>query len=349
MLTQGFHGLWRWAALVLLGWASLPPAACATADGPTQPACPGPALNLQQLAPGVWRVPGLAGEADAANRGVVSNLLVVRDGARVWLLGAGPSPAVGRALGCQLKARTGWVVSDVIAPWPRPELVLGQSAFPAARLWAHDDVAAAMKERCPRCVARMRLRLAERAEDLGPDPIRSPTHRMAGDSGQLGPFLWWRLRRAEATAVTVFRLRTQPLWTAHGLLWGDGPPDLRDAEPPVMATAFGQLAQWARRDGSAARWVPEQGPLLAADAPRQHADYLAGLGAAVRAAQQRGALETDPPARWPGAEPVMFEGLRHDLNWQRAWHLMEDSSFEAPQAAPEAAAVSTAASAAPDR
>ena len=46
---------------------------------------------------GVWWVRAERGEADASNRGVVSNLLIVRDGRRVWAVGSGPSPAFGVA------------------------------------------------------------------------------------------------------------------------------------------------------------------------------------------------------------------------------------------------------------
>jgi len=323
MLTQGFHGLRRGAgALWWLLWAA---SLHGTADASV---CAGPAVTLARLSPDLWWVAGAAGDGDAHNRGVTSNLLIVHERGRTWLLGAGPSPAFGKALACHLKARTGWVVSDVIAPWPRPELVLGQAGFPAARSWAPVPVAATMHERCPRCVARMRLRLAEAASDLGPDPVRRPGHLLQGEQGHLGPFQWWLLRRAEATPVTVFRLRNRPLWVAHGLLWGEGPPDLRDAELPAMTASYQRLATLAAPDGPAARWLPEQGPWLPADGPAQHAAYLRALVATVQQAQQHGGLETDLPARLPGTAPVMNQGLRHGLNWQRAWHLLEDSAFD---------------------
>lgn len=294
--------------------------------------CPGPVVALQRLSPTLWRVPGAAGETSEVNRGQISNLLVVHDRQRTWLLGSGPSPVIGRALACRLKARTGWVVTDVIAPWPRPELVLGTTAFPQARVWSHADVAAAMRERCPRCEARLRLRLAARAKDLGSHPIRVATHIFEGDQGEVGPFRWWRLHRAEATAVTVFQVRGQALWTAHGLLWADGPPDLRDAELGPMAAAYVRLAELAHAEGAAARWLPEQGDLLPADAPVRHAHYLHALRADVLAALRKGALETDAPAPETGLNLPASEGLRHGLNWQRAWHLLEDQAFDEPPA-----------------
>ena len=118
-------------------------------------ACPGPPLRLLPLGPGVWWVPGQAGEADAHNRGQVSNLLLVRQvpalprgpgrqrdlggqpgqqqAARLWALGSGPSPVLGAALACHALQRLGLPLTDVISPWARPELVLGVAGLPAVR------------------------------------------------------------------------------------------------------------------------------------------------------------------------------------------------------------------------
>lgn len=303
--------------------------ACALTPAALAATCPPPRLTLARLSPTLLQVVAAEGESDAANRGLTSNLLVLREGRRVWLIGSGPSPAAGRALACQLRQLTGWTVTDLVAPWPRPELVLGAAAFPKARRWAHAEVADAMAERCPRCVERMRLRLGPRAGDLDPDPIRPAQLRFTGRQGSLGPLRWWRLMRSPETAVTVFRLRDQPLWMAPGLLWAEGPPDLRDASLETLEGAWTTLAQLAQDDGSAARWLPEQGPWLGADAPALHLRYGAWLRQAVQAAQARGALETDAPE--PGADLPAWQlrEPRQGLNWQRAWRLLEEAGFEA--------------------
>jgi hypothetical protein len=333
-LTQGFsRRVTRWLGPWLCGLAALVMLWPAVAQA-GRPGCPGPGVALERLSAQVWRVPGGPGEADEANRGAISNLLVVHRGRETWLVGSGPTPAFGRALQCQIRATTGWDVTDVIAPWPRPELVLGATAFPAARLWSLADVAAAMRERCPHCVERMQPRLAGAAADLGERPIRIAEQLLQGQQGALGPFLWWRLSRADATAVTVLRLADQPLWTAHGLLWADAPPDLRDAELAPMAAAYTRLAELAQADGAAARWLPEQGEVMGADAPARHARYLQQLQADVMAALQAGTLETEPPPP-PAAETLpLDDGLRHSLNWQRAWHLLELRAFDEPPAVP---------------
>ena len=272
--------------------------------------CPGPALQIQRLASNLWWVPAATGDSDARNRGQVSNLVLVRDGAgasaRWWALGSGPSPAWGRALACQLRTRLGARITDVISPWARPELVLGVDGLGGAlapRHWAHADVADAMAQQCRHCVDRLRVRLGAAASDLGDDPIRLPDQLLHGAQGRLGPFDWWRLPRADNRWVTVWRFApagAPVVWVAHGLLQGAGPPDGRDADLALLQQSSAQLAQLAAADGPTARHVGEQGPLLAADGPAVHARYWAGLLASARAAVDRGDAETAPAPGWPG-------------------------------------------------
>jgi hypothetical protein len=302
-------------------------------------ACPEPALEIRPMAPGVWWIPGAAGDSNATNRGAVSNLLAVRDGGRLWLLGSGPSLRYGHALACQLEQRSGLPVSDVIAPWARPELVLGQAALPTARRWAHADVARAMQERCPHCIERLRLRLGDAAHDLGDARVSLPDHLLHGDAGQLGPWRWWRLERSPATAVTIWALPRAGLATAHGLLWADGAPDLRDSEVGHFAAAAQALVALEHGEmthtgsgptpGAAPLWLPEQGPWqIGAPTALQH--YVRGLLRAVQAAQDAGASETEVVATLPGVADGVTRSERHALNWQRAWREAEARSFGAP-------------------
>ncbi len=299
---------------------------------------------LQQIHPDVWWLPGIvnaSGEADAANRGQVSNVLVVRDGTKIWLLGSGPTARAGRELGEQVQRQLGQAVTDVIAPWPHPELVLGQAGLDGARLWAHADVAQTMSQRCPRCVERLSQRLGDAAADLGPQPIRLPQQLLQGDSGQLGPWRWWRLWRATdasgasatlATPVTVWWHAASGLFSAHGLLWGDQAPDLRDTRWADLQSATEQLAQISAQLHHPAplRWLPEQGPLLSADAPALQLAYGQALVAAVRRAQNEGRAETDAPLPLPGVPAAQQSGVRHALNWQRLWRELEQEWFDQP-------------------
>lgn len=361
MLTQGKRGAWSRVAAGLLALAA-----------PWALACQGLPQPLQPLAPGVWWWPAALGDSQAANRGQVSNLVLVREpppsgppggppsgpgagqpggrgtAVRWWLLGSGPSPAFGRRLACQLRRQLGARVSDVISPWARPELVLGVAGLqharrggPVVRHWAHAQVARAMALNCPHCVDRLRLRLGTAAADLGDDPIRLPDQLLHGDHGRLGPFTWWWLPRTQGLGTTVWRLALpgQPvLWLAHGLLQGDGPPDGRDADLAVLQQASARLAALAAADGPAARFVGEQGPLLPAAAPAQHARYWADLLAAAEAAVLRGDDETAAPPAWPGLPGGWAAAPWQLLNWQRAWRQAEAAVLAAP--APPAPAAS---------
>lgn len=288
-------------------------------------ACEGPSVPLEPLAPALWRVPAAPGDANADNRGRVSNLLVAQDGDRLWLLGSGPSPAFGRALDCALRARFGRAASDIVSPWPRPELVLGVSGLSPARHWAHASVAEAMRSSCPGCAERLRARLGSAADDLGADPIRLPDQRFDGDSGTLGPWRWRLAMRGAAYPVTVWTHAATGIHLASGLLWGDGAPDGRDADLDQLAAATAALAQQAGREGGP--WLGEQGPLLDAQAPALQARYWQWLLAAARAGVEAGDDETQPPAP-PAALRDLAASPRHALNWQRAWRQAESRWFQ---------------------
>jgi hypothetical protein len=305
-LRQGFHGL---LATLLCSAAQAAP-------------CPGPPWALVQVAPQLWWAQAAAGDTEPANGGRVSNLLAARQGARLWLLGSGPGPQAGRVLACQLRQATGQAVTDVVAPWARPELVLGQAGLGGVRRWAHADVAAALRRQCPQCVPRLAQRLGQPAARLG--PLRGPTHLLHGSQGRLGPWQWQRLQRGAQRPVTVWRLHGQPQAAAWGLLWGDGPPDGRDAQLPALQAATAALAEH-----SALQWLPEQGPWLAADAPAQQAAYWQQLRARAQAAVARGEALAPAPPRWPGLPEAWATHPRHALNWQHAWREAEDALLSA--------------------
>ncbi len=319
--------------------AAEPPAAGAvpaTDASPASAAVPaarcGDPLPLVPLQAGVWLVPGLpapGGDADPANRGQVANLLVAADGDRLWLVGSGPSPAFGRRLACDLQRQLGRDPTDAIAPWAHPELVLGQAGFdPAVRLHAHRTVAAAMGANCPNCVERLRAQLGAAAADLDGDAVRLPQVLFDGERGRLGPFDWLALDRGDGQVVTLWRLRGTPWLTAHGLLWGDGPPDGRGADLRRLAAASAAAADLAAAD-PAARWVPEQGPVQPAAAVAAHARYWQGLLGDADEDVASGRTEgSPPPARAGPAE--WSQHPRHALNWQRAWRQALDRSLGPP-------------------
>jgi hypothetical protein len=293
--------------------------------GHAAPPCAADAPRLEALAPGQWWVPAQAGDADAANRGQVSNLLLVRDGARLWLVGSGPSPQWARGLDCVIRQQLGRAVTDVISPWGRPELVLGAKTFVdgGARHWAHADVARELARQCPGCIARLRQRLGDARTDLGDDPLVAPTHLVRGERGRLGPWVWHRLERSSAQPLTVWRVNA--LSTAHGLVWATGVPDLRDSDIATLRRALQTLARlW--RTAPPRRVLGEQGPLADAGEVQAHVRYLQALNQEVLRQQAAGADGVQTPERLPGldaADTVRLSDFHHTLNWQRAWRQAE--------------------------
>lgn len=334
MLTQGYPQSRRRRLCVAGGLASpvlagLSGLAGAAAPAPSMASFGGLAAP-QVLAPGLWWWPGQAGEADAANRGQVSAVLLAAQARNLWLLGSGPSPAFGRQLRALVAEQLRRPVSDVISPWARPEAVLGQAAFGAVRRWAHHSVALAMERQCERCEARLRQRLEAAAADLGTGPVvRLPDRWLHGDQGLLGPWRWWRLWRAADSPVTLWRWRQGPWWSAPGLLWADGPPDLRDADLASFQASLAWLARLSAADGAVARFLPEQGPVMGPEGLIETQDYLRGLAQAVSQALAAGGLASDPPSTWAGLPPRLAVHPRHALNWQRVWRQLEDASLAA--------------------
>ncbi|MCU0967838.1 MAG: hypothetical protein MUF03_03285 [Rubrivivax sp.] len=282
--------------------------------------CGAPAANLLPLGPEAWWLPGAAGDANADNRGFVVNLVLARHRGRLWALGSGPTPRFARALDCALRERFGRGVDEVIDPWARAELVLGNAGLPAARISAHETVAAAMAEQCDHCVARLRQRLGVAAGDLGDAPVRLPTHTLRGTQGALGPFEWWALPRAPGRVVTVWRHRASGVTTAHGLLWTGSPPDGRDGHVATMRASTERLLEVVPRGG---RWIGEQGGVEADAAVVATARYWRRLEATARHAVE-GGLAAMPAIDPAGLPAGWLDHPYHALNVQRVWRQVED-------------------------
>ena len=296
-----------------------------------QAACDGPAPAWVALGGDVWLLQGEPGEPSVANRGRVANQVLARDGPRLWLIGAGPTPAAARALACHVRQRFGRPVSDVVVPWARGEQALGQAGWPGARIWAHEAVAATMQRQCTTCLAQLRQRLQAAAADLGAAPIRIPPHRLQGDSGRLGPWTWWRLARGEGQSALLLRHRGQPMYVAPGWLWADRAPDARGADVAELGRSAQRMVELSAGDGDAARWIGEQGPPLDATAPRQLSGYWQALQAAATEAVRRGDTALADPPALPGVPAAWQTGVPHQFNWQRAWRQAEDALFEPPR------------------
>lgn len=285
-------------------------------------------LPLVPLGAGLWWVPAAGADSDAANRGHAAHVLLARQGGRLWALGAGPTPAWGARLACTARRQLGRAVDDVVVPWAQAELALGLRGVGAARSWAHAQVADAMHEQCPHCVDRLRQRLGPAAADLGDDPAQQPARRFTGAQGRLGPFDWWALPRSADRVATVWRHRASGVTFAPGLLWGDGPPDLRDTDVALFARSLQALLAGLP---PATRWVGQTGALLDAAQLRAQLAYVQALQAAAVQALEAGQLSAAAPALSASADVLPAPGVaeRHALNWQRVWRQAEDDWLRA--------------------
>lgn len=290
---------------------------CSRVDGLVLPA-------LAPVAADVWRVVAARGTADPDNGGVTTQLVLVRDGARRWLVGSGPSPAFGAALGCAVLRVSGGVVTDIVNTRAAPELAMGNVAFGGARLWALPDVGAAMRARCPQCQVRLRARIGEAGASLTPGAIRTPDAAVPAP-GRLGPFDTLALERAPGERTLVLRLRAARLVIAQGLVWAGDVPDLRETDSTALAASLRRLRAFT----GARHLLGEQGPPMGVAAVDDHLAYLGALRHAVRPLLLRGELPGSPAAaaELPGFAARPGYAAWHPLNVQHVWRELEPMLF----------------------
>lgn len=338
----------RWLAWHLVAMSlmvgSTPPALAAT----TSQQCDArgsdagtPPIVLQPVARDVWRVAVDIGEASPGNGGWVTQPVVVLDGARVWLIGSGPTPAQGLRLRCAIAGTLHRAVTDVINTRAHPELALANLAFAGARLWALDDVAHAMQQRCPQCLDRLRQRLSERDDAAGgntpeahdpslslhPITIRVPDHRLPGDAGTLGPFQWWAIERAPGERTLLLLHRRSGWLIAQGLVWTGGVPNLRETTLEEVTMGLERLRTIAVRPGVAGV-IGEQGEPGSVTAVTDHLDYLSQLRQRTQEALDRGDVEGAHPIELPAFTERPGYVAYHALNRQRVWRALERRLFD---------------------
>jgi hypothetical protein len=297
--------------------------------------CDGPAAPIiERVSANVWRVAAARGDPDETNAGLTSQLVLARDGSRVWLIGSGPTPAFGAALACAIRRATGRAVTDVVNTRAAPELAMGNVAFEPARIWALPDVIAAMQARCGSCLEHLKARLGTAGDTLQPERIRVPTlavgttgapGRPARGTGTLGPFEWRALERAPGERVLVLRHRRDRVVIAQGLLWADDVPDLRDMQSDTLLASLRTLHAFA----AGARLLGEQGGVARPEAVAQHIEYLEALRRAVWPPLVRGDVQgaSGASVELPAFSSRPGYALRHPLNVQRVWRELEPTIF----------------------
>jgi quinoprotein relay system zinc metallohydrolase 2 len=107
------------------------------------------ALEMVEVAPGVFAHEGQIAEPDAENRGDVSNLGFVIGETGVAVIDSGTAPWMGEALWRAIRARTGLPVDHVILTHMHPDHVFGTSVFEraGARIWGHAGLPRALADR----------------------------------------------------------------------------------------------------------------------------------------------------------------------------------------------------------
>jgi hypothetical protein len=291
------------------------------AVGPTHEVAP-PVLH--RLGPDTWWVAAARGTPDANNRGVTAQLLVARDGERLWLVGSGPTPDFGAALAVAIQQTTGRSVTDIIHTRAAPELAMGNAAFPPARLWALPEVARAMQARCLECQQKLKSQIGAAGVSLRPEAIRAPNLHVLVGTAEIGPFDWRALPRDDGDAVLVLRHRSDAVVLAQGLLWAGDVPDLRNTGP-ALADSLRALQAWS----AGQHLIGEQGGTAQTADIVLHLTYIDALQQAVQQRLQRGEV-------WGGAisqiELPAFAHLpsyaaRHAANVQHVWLAMEPLLF----------------------
>ncbi|GGG79663.1 MBL fold metallo-hydrolase [Salipiger pallidus] len=107
----------------------------------------GKALDVTEIAPGVFVHAGAIAEPDAQNRGDATNLGFIIGGNAVAVIDSGSAAWMGEALWRAIRARTDLPVAWVILTHMHPDHVLGASVFADATVVGHEDLPRALADR----------------------------------------------------------------------------------------------------------------------------------------------------------------------------------------------------------
>jgi glyoxylase-like metal-dependent hydrolase (beta-lactamase superfamily II) len=331
-MMRPLAGLRRIVQCVALGFFAALLGACAGIQRGATCEEPGTdAVPWESLAPGVWVWRGVVAEISAANLGQVAPTSLLIDGGQAAVIDPGPSflhaNRVRRSVECRFGAHVRWVVNT----HAHAENVLGNVAF-ADLLGAADfDIVstaatlAAMKERCPACLASLTARVG--------------TPRMAGThivlpSRSVGP--------GEILAVGGQRLQVMEIEQGHTegdlvlwlpalkILWAGGlvyqgrVPELSQGSLDGWLSALDHLDTLAPERIVSAAVSEQSKPGKLPEAMHATRAYLAALRAGVLQAMDRGHQPQESGlvplpafADWAGYAE------RHTFNVQRAWRELE--------------------------
>ena len=318
------HALLAWVVgLVLLGASGARAQASVEAGAATAP-CPTPATaHWQAVVPGVWIRPGVAQEIAPDNRGRVASQVLIGNGASATLIDPGPSLEQGQAARWAARCELGLTITRVLDSHAHAENVLGNAAFADLALEATPATAAAMRARCPQCLAA--ITQAAGASALAGTGITLPAPTLR--AGQILPSdsgAWQLLEFTGAHSQSDLALwnASQRLLIAPGLVYAQRLPEL------AQGSLVGWIAALRQLRALDPDWVLGQratrGP--AGDLPATER-YLCELAQGVWQAMEQGRTASDAShaaatglptyAGWAG------HAERQSFNVQRAWRELE--------------------------
>ncbi|HEY9096209.1 MAG TPA: MBL fold metallo-hydrolase, partial [Hydrogenophaga sp.] len=302
-----------------------------------------PPVPWRALAPGVWVWAGDPGEIAPDNGGHVAPVSLMVDDGEAAVIDPGPSRQVGErvreSVACRFHARVRWVVNT----HAHAENVLGNSAWAGLEAAAQPRVVsgaatqAAMRTRCPACLASLTARVG-RAAMAGTEIVLPDQVLRAGDVLPVG-----RLRLVVQPFERGHTEGDLVLWNpAHRVVWAGGlvysrrVPELSQGSLDAWLLALDHLDALAPAHvvsasvSSAERWGDTAGEGAGAgagkppEALRETRAYLMALRQGVLQAmdeghqpQEAGLVPLPAFSSWAGY------AQRHAFNVQRAWRELE--------------------------
>ena len=257
---------------------------------PPSSASPGaahPGEALQQVAPGVYLLPGLPGEVGPDNAGRVGNAGFIVGAQGVLAIDSGSSAAQGAALLAAIRQTTALPVRGLLLTQARQEFIFGASAFQQQGIpvLMHPLAARQMAARCEGCLKTLRRELGEAAmagtRVVKPDRLVDSSAQLPAIGRPLRLLHWGH--SSGPGHVSLLDERSRVLF-AGGLLDARRIPDVQDADLAHWLDALQALAQLPL-----STLVPGHGPASPPGLPAQVTDYLGQLQAGARRLLQRDA------------------------------------------------------------
>jgi len=184
------------------------------------------ALNLVEVAPGVYVHQGIHALPDRHNRGEIANIGFIVGERCVAVIDTGGSPAQGQALKAAIIAKTQTPICYVINTHVHPDHIYGNNAFkgPGVTFIGHKKLAQAMATRAPYYLdkAGRDLGIGLRAEDFIP-PDKAVETTLELDLGGRKLTLTAHGPAHTDNDLSLFDDKTQTLWLADLLFMGHIP------------------------------------------------------------------------------------------------------------------------------